>query len=358
MKKFRYLLSNSFIYFFSLFTITITLLILYSKVSNNEKDLGFKKAKAFDNTSDICIGNSDNISCQKFLLEEFTKKQNSILFLGNSQTGAINNFKEGDQTFITYLNQLLKLQKKDIEVKSIWLPNATIQEFEVIYEGLKQCKLNPKFLFIPVFLDDTRSESIRNELKNYSDFLCGDISSLEKIQNSTSGNLSKLNNKIRNEIKFLYKLKSLNEKFRTDIYKFRNLIFNIKPSTIRPIKIGAYTKNLKALENIINDRYNRNLKTIIYIPPLLFSNEKDKIPYKSNDYKIFKETIKKKCQLGECNYFNLENSVPNELWGFKRSTKFNKRDFELDFMHFTGKGHKILSKKFERILFKDLNQIK
>ena len=208
MKKLKYLLSNSFIYFFSLFTITITVLILYSKISNNEKDLGFKNAKAFDNKSDICIGNSDNIECQKFLLKELKKKHNSILFLGNSQTGAINNFKEGDQTFITYLNQVLKLQKKDIEVKSIWLPNATIQEFEVIYEGLKKCKLNPKFLFIPAFLDDTRSESIRNELINYSDFLCGDISSLEKLQNSTSGNLAKLNNKIRNEIKFLYKYKA------------------------------------------------------------------------------------------------------------------------------------------------------
>ena len=62
-------------------------------------------------------------------------------------------------------------------------------------------------------------------------------------------------------MKLANKLKSLNEKFRTDIYKFRNLIFNIKPSTIRPIKSGAYSKNLKALE--IKSIYD--LKEITYL---------------------------------------------------------------------------------------------
>ena len=356
--KSKYPFLSSFIYLIYIFTISITILTLYDKVPNNKTNLGFKKAIAVENNNDICIGNSDNIKCLKNLLKDFDQKQNSILFFGNSQTGAINNYNPGDQTFISYLNQLLESQKKDFEVKSLWLANVNIKEFELIHNSLSKCNLNPRYLFMPIFLDDMRDESIRNELINYSDFLCGDISSLEKNKNSTGGNLAKLNNKISNKIKILDKFKNLNGKFRTDIYRLRNLIFNIKPNTIRPIKKGPYKNNLKALENIINERYNRNLKTIIYIPPLLFSNEKNKIPYRSKDYMEFKKTIKKKCQIGKCMYFNLENSVPNELWGLKASTKFIKSDLELDFMHFTGEGHKILAKKFQIIFFEDLNKTK
>ena len=358
MNKSKYPFLNSFMYLIYIFTIAITILTIYDRVPKNKTNLGFKNAIAIENNNDICIGNSNNIQCIENLLKDFDKKKNSILFFGNSQTGAINNYNPGDQTFISYLNQLLESQKKDFEVKSLWLANANIKEFELIHNSLIKCNLNPRYLFIPIFLDDMRNESIRYELINYSDFLCGNISSLEKHEDSTIGNLAKLNNKIRNEIKLLDKLKNLNGKFRTDIYRLRNSIFNVKPNTIRPIKKGPYKNNLKALEKIINDRYNRNLNTIIYIPPLLFSNEKNKIPYKSKDYIIFKKTIKKKCQLGKCIYFNLENSVPNELWGLKASTSFIKRDHELDFMHFTGEGHKILAKKFEIIFYKDLNQSK
>lgn len=359
MKKLKYNFLNSFLYLTSILTIAIAILTTYNKIPNNKKtNLGFREAKAITSSNEICIGNSNNIECQKNLLKDFKKTKNSLLFFGNSQTGSINNFNQGDQTFITYLNQLLKFQENDFEGKGIWLPNANMREFEIIYKGLKKCNLEPQFLVIPIFLDDIRIDLIRNELNNFSDFLCGDISNMELNQNSIGGNLDKLNLQINKRIKLFNELKNLNEKFRTDIYKFRNLVFNINPTTVRPIKKIAYKNNLISLKNIIYERNTRNLETIVYIPPLLFSNKKNKIPYKETDYAIFKDEIEKICEPRKCIYFNLEKSVPNSLWGLKASTKFNKGDFELDFMHFTSKGHKVLAEKFIEILSANLNKLK
>ena len=358
MNKAKYQFLNSFLYIASALAFTIISLNIYYKISYGRKtNLGFREATSINNNKDICIGNTNNIECQKNLLKNFKRITNSLLFFGNSQTGAINNFNLGDQSYITYLNDLLKTQNIDLEGKGIWLPNANIKEFEVINKGLKKCDLEPRFLVIPVFLDDMRIESIRNELNNFSNFLCGDISNFELEQNLIDGNLAKLNLQINKNVKLLGELKSLNEKFRTDIYKLRNFVFNIKPTTIRPIKKGAYKNNLISLNNIIYERNNRDLETIIYIPPLLFSNTRNKIPYKKIDYEIFKDEIKTICETGKCKYFNLEGSVPNSLWGVKASTSFNQGSSEMDFMHFTGKGHQILAIKFLGILSEYLNKI-
>ena len=139
------------------------------------------------------------------------------------------------------------------------------------------------------------------------------------------------------------------------MYKLRNLVLNIKPETIRPMKKGPYKNNLISLKNIINERNTRDLKTIIYIPPLLFSNKKNKIPYSIKDYEIFKDEIKEICDSEQCIYYNLERSIPTSLWGLKASTTFNNDDFELDFMHFTSEGHKILADIFAKILSSHLN---
>ena len=354
MKKSKLL--NSFVYIFSIFTITIFSITTYYKFSNSKKsNLGFKEAKAVTNNDEICVGDINNIECHNKLLENFNETKNSLLFFGNSQTGAINNFNLGDHTFITYLNQLFKLNKKEFEGKVIWLANANMKEFEVIYKSLKKCCLEPSFLVIPVFFDDMRIYSIRNELNNFSDYLCGDILNIELEENTNVGNLAKVNLQINKKIDFIDKLKSLNERFRIDMYKLRNLVLNIKPETIRPMKKGPYKNNLISLKNIINERNTRDLKTIIYIPPLLFSNKKNKIPYSIKDYEIFKDEIKEICDSEQCIYYNLERSIPTSLWGLKASTTFNNDDFELDFMHFTSEGHKILADIFAKILSSHLN---
>ena len=99
------------------------------------------------------------IECQKKLLANLSQKNNSILFLGNSQTGAINHYKQGENTFISLLNEKAKISRTNIEAKAIWLPNANLREFEIILMSLKSCKVEPDILFLPIFLDDLRINS-------------------------------------------------------------------------------------------------------------------------------------------------------------------------------------------------------
>ena len=129
------------------------------------------------------------------------------------------------------------------------------------------------------------------------------------------------------------------------------MILNIKPTTIRPIKKTTYEGNINALKNIIKKRNLKKLITFIYIPPILNSNGEGKIPYDLVKYKLFKNDIKNLCKNNSCYFINLENVVPNKLWGLKDSTNLSG-NYELDFFHFKGNGHIKLAYKFKEIINK------
>ena len=142
---------NTFFYVLSILSLTGLLLGLYSLLSSNkEKNPGFANAKVITNNKDICIGDKKHIECQKKLLANLSQKNNSILFLGNSQTGAINHFKQGDNSFISLLNKKAKISRTNIEAKAIWLPNANLREFEIILKSLKSCNIEPDILFLSI----------------------------------------------------------------------------------------------------------------------------------------------------------------------------------------------------------------
>lgn len=343
-------LINSFIFLFPIVSFSFILIFTYSLIKNKDqfkKDPGFVKATPVEVT-ELCNRFSKFEKCMISLVNDFKKSKRNILFLGNSQTGAINNFKEGDETYFSIIKRNFYLDK-DLEIKGIWLPNANFREFETIYDELIQCNLEIKVLFVPAFLDDTRSEQIRNSLTKNK--LCSNFKEISKKTINNIGNVEKLNKKIKEDLYFINKLKDINQEFKLDLYRIRNLIFNIKPDTVRKVKNSSYKKNISALKNIIYKRNSVNLKTIVYIPPLLNSDGNGKIPYSDKQYKKFKLDINNLCKDNtKCSYFNLETIVPNSFWGKKESTTFAKKDKELDFMHFTYEGHKVLAKKLSEIL--------
>ena len=63
------------------------------------------------------------------------------------------------------------------------------------------------------------------------------------------------------------------------------------------------------------------------------------IPYEMHEYKSFKEEINNLCLNSGCKFVNLEDVVPDSEWGTKASTSLSSSKEEIDFMHFTGKGH-------------------
>ena len=341
---------KSFIFFISIISFSTLFIFIYSCLKTKDqfkKDPGFVQATPVQ-TNDLCNKLSRLDNCTKRLLNDFQMNRKNILFLGNSQTGAINNFKEGDQTYFSIINSNLKFNK-NLEIKGIWLPNANFKEFEHIYNKLIQCELEIDIIFLPAFLDDTRSDVVRNNLDREK--LCSNLTDNSNELKYTVGNVERLNQKITDNFSLFNKLKQINLKLKIDLYKIRNQIFNIKPHSIRKIRNSAYKNNINSLKNIVSKRSKINLQTVIYIPPLLNADGGGPIPYSYEQYKRFKLDIQLICKdNNKCSYYNLENLVENKLWGLKESTLFNKKKKELDFMHFTYDGHKLLAKKLSLIL--------
>ena len=125
------------------------------------------------------------------------------------------------------------------------------------------------------------------------------------------------------------------------LYKFRNYIFNIDPSTKRRKIQARYDNNLKALLAILEIVKSNNINLILYIPPI---RDDVTIPYDIDEYEEFKEDIMLNANAYGYVSQNYENIVPAELWGLKDSTKIGGES-EIDFMHFQSIGHQKLAYK-------------
>ena len=82
--------------------------------------------------------------------------------MGNSQLGAINQFSKGEINYAHKLSiDINKNRDNPLTVRSIWVPNATLAEFKEIYLSIRKCQTEIDNLILPLFLDDTREQTIR-----------------------------------------------------------------------------------------------------------------------------------------------------------------------------------------------------
>ncbi len=337
--------------------LSLTGLFIYIKIvsQENKKDEGFVNASPTDSNEFVCKAN--NFACIKNLMIDLNKSDENALVFGNSQLGAINQFSEGE---INYAHQLSlnSLQNRDRQliIRSIWMPNATLNEFKEIYLSIKKCSTRIDNLIIPLFLDDMREQKNRESLENYSLNICDTIPKLSdnkkeiKVNLDIISNSDKLDRKILKNTHVLKDIKSINSHFRVFVYKLRNSILGITASTKRKIISPAYEYNLEALKSIIESRNSPKMVTIIYIPPLLNFSSGKEIPYFKNDYLNFKDEMKDICNKQNCSFFDLDSIIPDEKWGYKKSTSLKGNKKEIDFMHFTYNGHQIMSKRLIEIL--------
>ena len=334
---------------FSLFVTLLSFEYFKSKIDSDVEQIagGFQEATALSQKQFMC--RPSEIECVKGISESFriNKSTETLLMLGNSQMGAINQMKNGDMTYAQIIAEQLNSQGNN--ARSIWMPNASLIEFKMLYETISRCGSYPQYLVIPVFLDDTRESSVRQDISQLEYDLCPnskhkakESSSLKEIDIpiTIENRSSKLSNLITKRLPIISELPTLNAHFRGNLYLLRNTIFGINASSKRKILPSSYKKNLSSLEKIIENRRQLGMKTLIYIPPLLYSKTRPSmIPYKIYEYKSFKEEVNNLCQNSSCKFVNLEDVVPDSEWGTKASTSLSSNKEELDFMHFTGKGH-------------------
>lgn len=337
-------------------------------------DFSYDYKKNSDELEKLALGNENrefyektkelNHHCKYLILNEechltyskYGEKNDVILWLGNSQLHAINQYKVGDKTGSSILHDSLKIHKKYLLTLS--QPNINMQELSIIFN--QSIELFPvELLIICVVFDDMREDGIRDNLKYLTEQNNLENKKFNQVvlNNQIDPNVDNKDNlQLRVENYFSKKLSIIYPKweargelrgnFFLALYNLRNFIFGITPSTTRKLIPARYNKNMEAFNEILKIAKEKKISVITYIAPL---RNDVKIPYDLSQYENFKSEIKNISLRHQANFFNWEDIVDNSSWGQKNSTSI-KKEGEIDFMHFQFSGHKkIASKLYETI---------
>jgi len=271
-----------------------------------------------------------------------TLKKKNVLLLGNSQNmSTIVKDNINNNTVIKYLYDNLK-ESAYLPI-SLAFPNANLQEQYFTLETVSK-KINLDTVILPIFLDDTRENGLRDDVKKYID--------MADNESTTNKDFIKLNKVSKHTLISIYADKYLpywnkrieiKNSIEYNLYLLRNYIFNIHKSSKRRIIKSNYLINLDYFEKIIDITNKNNIKLIVYIAP---------IPpganiYDNNEYNNFFSYLN---NINSNNYifYDLNDSIPKSHWAINP----NRSNDYIDNMHFDGNGHKLLGNILKNILLK------
>ena len=292
--------------------------------------------------------------------------QRLIVWLGNSQLHAINQHTVGEETAPSLLHRR-RLGAGDYVI-AISQPNANLQEHFLLLTYLL-AELPVGRLILPVVFDDMREDGVRERLlpainhrKVYEGLQRTKVGKLilehQKKSESTDDNVAGLKGTpqqiteqwLEQQLQNNFDLWSYRPEMRvlvfSNVYKLRNWLFGITPSSKRRVIPGIYKKNWEALDAILALADSSNVSVTTYIPPL---RNDAAIPYDELQYDQFKARIAVLAVERGSDYLDLGDLVPGQLWGAKGATTFGGQQ-ELDFMHFQAGGHELLSREIHRAL--------
>jgi len=280
-----------------------------------------------------------------------------VLWLGNSQVHAINQFKSGDENAPPMLFR--KLQKHGVDLVVFSQPNANLEEHYVLFEYLRR-RMDIDLLILPLVFDDMRETGLRAEILNAldDDFLkvleqspvgrrivseskgvlaADDFAGLENtVQDHTE---RRINEWLEGNVALWKKRPALRGHLLNTLYRLRNFVFGITPSTTRRVIKGRYELNRRALVQLLETAMENNIKVVVYITPLRMDVE---IPYDRAEYDAFKKDMSGLVVSFGQSIHNHEGLVPGVFWGRKAATTVGG-GAEIDFMHFQAGGHRLLA---------------
>jgi len=293
-----------------------------------------------------------------------------LLWLGNSQLHAINQFKPGEETAAPELHR--RFQRHGDYFLTFSQPNASLQEHYLLLAYLLS-RLPIETLVLPVVFDDMREDGIRDSLIG----AFRDQTTIVFLNNSTIGQImianhdgqidfsndmaaledtvqersEKVLNSILEEVWSIWaKRPTLRGETFNWMYQFRNWVLGINPSSTRKMIPGRYAKNRDAFVAILDLAAVKKVKVLVYIVPL---RNDVKVPYDTQEYSIFKSEIEQLSKNSSAHFVDFESLVPGQLWGSKSATTLGGEQ-ELDFMHFQAGGHHLLAEA----LYQELSMLR
>lgn len=291
----------------------------------------------------------------------------SVLWLGNSQLHAINQAKPEDVPGSVMAAQ--GLRPHGVEFLTFSQPNANLAEHLILFEALSK-DYSFDMLLLPVVFDDMREQSLRPDIEKIlidpgvAAGLKATEFGRELLKNTKPAKeteMATLQERAENIITALLDECCDWEKLRKQargniglfLYRSRNYIFGIKPSSVRRMIPAAYRQNMAAYEAILASAREKDVRVLVYIPPLRSDVQP---PYKIEEYIGFKGTIEASSAEYGANFINLENIVPGPLWGMKESTSLGGQP-EYDFMHFQEAGHALLAEHIVAEILKEQDDL-
>jgi hypothetical protein len=279
-----------------------------------------------------------------------------VILSGMSQMYAINDAKPGDETISEIMDD--QLAPHGIRIFGLAAPNLCNEEaLLLLLTTVAKPETTPCIFMYGVCFDKFRNISLR---PGYQDLLRArpDIQRLwlqvaaeyiakypeassemmASLQSTRGEGTQKAGSVVEERIRDMagkvspvvrYR-QELNGQLQMEAFLFRNWLFNIKPSTKRPLLESRYELNKEFLHILTDTARAHGVGVVYYVIPL---NPIAENPYIPSQYKEFKEWIASMCEREHVPFANLEDIVPTQDWGEFMGGP--------DYKHFKEAGHRI-----------------
>ena len=352
--------------------VTLVITILSWHYAGKETDFSDAAALGAHTTSIFATRDGFPVHCQpgaefEHCVEgiDHRKAARNLVWFGNSQLHAINQYRQGDLNAPALLSS--RLDADGAYLVTFSQGNANLQEQFVMFEHLR-ARVPLRQIILPVVFDDTREDGLREEVAviardadlrarlmrtEYGRHLLEQ----QRAQSSETGEFesispqdrteSWLNEYLDQKVAVWHARPQMRGDFFIELYRLRNTVFGITPSTKRKKIPGRYTENMNAFSEILKSAHANGIDVLVYIAPI--GIDQGQRPYVELEYEQFKSEVQALAERYSAAYANLEDIIPEPLWGQKDSTGL-KSAAETDFMHFTSAGHMVLTSHLEGLL--------
>jgi hypothetical protein len=273
-----------------------------------------------------------------------------------SQMYAINDRKAGDETISEYLDDLVA--SDGARSFGVAGPNLSNEEALFVFEALAaDSRTKPAVFVYGVCFDKFRNVDLRPGYQSllrestpiahrwrqtavliFTQFPAASRKMFDSLSSAKSqqalASVDDVENRLRNAAGHILPMvssrKEMNSFLQTEVFLFRNWLFNIKPTSKRPILASRYDLNWQFLEALAARARENDVTLVLYVIPL---NPQSENPYVPEQYAQFKEKLEAFCTTERIPFANLEDVVPSEHWGEFMGGP--------DFKHFRGEGHRL-----------------
>jgi hypothetical protein len=309
---------------------------------------------------------------------EVNEQSAQLLYVGNSQTIAIMDQRDGDMITPQWLQILLKRRHVEesvpIDVHIGSLPNLTAPELliRLVVAG----ETSPRQVDILIgsaVLEEFRGLGVRDEVADLAKgenikarlgaLIAGNLD-LTTVHNSlaplldSSASATTPSSHASAEITYSQKLEdrlqssieaiplfanrqNLQAKLMLGFHEWRNRLLGITSSSARPVPDAAYRASVEMIELALRYAQSKGIHVVLYLAPMRPIQPNPNFP---PDVARFRRDLPPICQRYGATCLDYVDLVPEELWTNYPDDAVGSEG-QRDFAHFTGRGHKLVADK-------------